>query len=66
MIFKNILRVHFVQIPRIIFFFPSPITPDGLNIKIKQFYGVWRDKAVGFHKRASTFRKLAALSETIK
>lgn len=64
MIFKNISRVYFFQIPCIIFF--SPAMPDGLNIKIKQFYGLWRDKAFGFHKRASTFRKLAALSDTIK
>lgn len=69
MIFKNISTVYFFANPLHHFFFPPPmlpVPPDGLDIKIKQFYGLWRDKTSGFHKSASTFRKLAALFSTIK
>lgn len=48
------------------FFSLSPVMPDGLDIKIKQFYGLWRGAAFGFHKHAATFRKLAALFQCHK
>ena len=63
--FQRYSRVYFFQIPRIISL-PAPSHQTGSDVKTKQFYGLWRDLALGFHKSTSTFRKLAALCNPIK